>query len=266
MNPSPASGMRYEVAFLMHRGAAKTQQDALAIGDQCHQRDDLGIRQASFDSGLLVALADGLAVSPDARAASLHCVSALGEFVARHPDWSFNGLVNARHVRAVHRSLCEAVQHRRIIPGASTTLVAVHLQGTRLAVVNSGDSRAYLVRAGCSPRPLSHDHTERSRMIEAGEWPEDFIGSSVYSALSDCLVAGPDTDDFAVHGVVLDIVPGDRIVLCTDGVHDVLPDDAWESMLSGNLELRDFVTTVRTGVFAVGAEDNFSLIAVDLAS
>lgn len=194
----PESQIR--VAMTMNRGRNPDQQDAMWVGGQVHQHADLPTRGFECDADALFAIADGVAASPTPARASLLAVKALAREMKLHADdWSFDGLIGTRHVRAAQNALCEALAARRLLCGASTTLVAVHLRGGRLAVVNSGDSRAYLIRANSETLRLSKDHTELQLLIDSGDAKMGVEYASIYDALSDCLVADPEAESFAVH-------------------------------------------------------------------
>ncbi|MFO1517569.1 MAG: PP2C family serine/threonine-protein phosphatase [Lysobacterales bacterium] len=258
--------LRLEAAFCTHKGNCAQQQDAIWIGDAVHQRDNLLPRVVPVGPETLFAIADGVASGPAAAKASKLAVQALAASLKAQPEGSFDGLVAARHVRAVQQRLCEALAAGRLAYGASTTIVAVHVRGDRTAVVNSGDSRAYLLRHGGDIERLSRDHSERQRMIDEGCASADIEYASVYSALSDCLVADPEAGDFAVHRTTATLRAGDCLILCSDGVHDVLKEAEW---LDGLVQLREplrQVTEIRQKVLKKGAPDNFSVIAISATS
>ena len=180
--------LRLEAAFCTHKGKLRATAGC-DLDRRCtvHQRDNLLPRVVPVGPETLFAIADGVASGPAAAKASKLAVQALAASLKAQPEGSFDGLVAARHVRAVQQRLCEALAAGRLAYGASTTIVAVHVRGDRTAVVNSGDSRAYLLRHGGDIERLSRDHSERQRMIDEGCASVDIEYASVYSALSDCL-------------------------------------------------------------------------------
>lgn len=254
------------VAATMHRGNNPGQQDAMWLGGTTFQHDDLSPQRFDCDDGLL-AIADGVANSPRPERASRLAVAALAKSLFNHPERTgYDGLPGIRHVRAAQMALCDALASHRLPPGSSTTLVAAYVQVGRVVVLNSGDSRAYLIRADDGMKQVSRDHTELQKLIDSGEAEAGVEYASMYYALSDCLVADPESRDFSVHREVIEWHAGDRLILCSDGVHDVLDAVEWAAAMMAEPDPMKMVEATRQAVLARGAPDNFSVIALLLES
>lgn len=256
--------MRFRIAYCMHRGAPPRQQDALLVGTEVKQFRNLHPKECECDDEVLIALADGVATSPHAQFTSRFILDELLRVLERHPQWCRDDLATGRHVREVHAGLCAQVSQHPFLHGSSSTLVAAHLKGSRVAVINTGDSRAYLRKADGSIQQLSHDHTEWQRLRDAGEADDATGYASVYGALSDCLIADSLESEFAIHRATAMLAPADLIVLCTDGVHDVLGDNRWLALLVESADPTTLVKATRIAVLQSGAPDNFSVIALKL--
>ena len=259
---SPHGVSRLRIAATMHRGRNRHQQDAMWLAGCACQHADMPPREIPVAAETLLVIADGVATSPTPARASLLVVQALAERLQARPEWSFDGLLGTRHVRATHTVLCDALASRRLAWGASTTLVAAHLRGNHLAIVNSGDSRAYLIRNNSDTTQLSRDHTELQHLIDSGQAQAGIEYASVYHALSDCLIADPEAEDFAVHRETTELKPGDRLILCSDGVHDVLDESAWLAAMAAETDPLGMVEATRRSVLERGAPDNFSMLAL----
>lgn len=251
-----------QVALTMHKGRSRHQQDAILTPGRALQLIDSHIQLFEAEADALFAIADGVAASPTAARASVLAVKALAKAVKEHLEWSFDGLVGARHVRAAQQQLSGALASGWLKHGASTTLVGAHIRGNQLAVVNSGDSRAYLFRHEGDIECLSRDHTQRRCLLDEGFAVDGVEYASIYDALSDCLVADPEAADFAVHRQTTTLRPGDRLLLCSDGVHDVLDGSAWLTDIAQQRSPSDLVGGTRSLVLKNGAPDNFSMIAI----
>lgn len=255
--------MKLRVAATMHKGRNPQQQDAMWLAGEACQHADMLPRETFIGADdRLFAIADGVAISPGASGASKTALKALNDALAAHPDWSFDGLLGNRHVRAAQVALCDALAKRALAWGSSTTLVAAHLLGDQLAVVNSGDSRAYLIKSDGRTRQLSRDHTELQHLIDSGQAQPSTEYASVYQSLSDCLIADPEAGDFAVHRETTQLQPGDRLILCSDGVHDVLDEPKWLATVLATPDPLAMVAITRKAVLKRGAPDNFSMIAL----
>jgi serine/threonine protein phosphatase PrpC len=100
--------------------------------------------------------------------------------------------------------------------GMGTTLVAVLVLDNHAFIVNVGDSRAYLLRNGTLEQ-LTRDHTVYDELIRSGHLPP---GVQPRAGFRDILTRSVGTRERCqADTLVIDIAAGDRILLCTDGVH-----------------------------------------------
>jgi len=143
-------------------------------------------------------------------------------------------------------------------PTAGTTLTAVVLDGGAARVTHVGDARVWLVREG-GLRQLTHDHTVVAALVEAGQLSADEAGSHEHrSLLNRALTPGVVADE-----LVVDLHPGDRLVLTTDGVHAHV-DDLAPLLLTGGGP-QDVADAVAEAVVEVGEPDNHTVVVVDLS-
>jgi protein phosphatase len=106
--------------------------------------------------------------------------------------------------------------------GMGATLVAMAVQGSSAVIANVGDSRAYLLRDGVATQ-ITLDHSFVAEQVRAGLLrPEDAASSPLQSTITRAVGIGPDVeaDLFAAE-----IMPGDRILLASDGLMRYVPDD-----------------------------------------
>ncbi len=112
--------------------------------------------------------------------------------------------------------------------GMGTTLTAVLVEGRRAHVAHVGDSRAYLFRDGAFSQ-LTTDHTLVQRMIEEGRLtPEEASRHPQRSVITRAIGVEPDVD---VDAMSLDLLPGDVVMLCSDGLSGPVDDDTIAEML-----------------------------------
>lgn len=256
--------MPIQIAYCMHRGSTPGQQDALLVNHTVHQSPDLPPCVLRVGDDVLVAIADGVAASPQAHLASKLVLKTLATALVSRPQDCADELLSARHIRWVQQRLSAVLAGKRATYGASSTVVAVHLKNGHVVMLNVGDSRAYLRTQAGSVRQLSRDHTELQRMRDSGEADATTSYASFYNALSDCLVADPDECDFAIHRDQLTLLPGMLFVLCSDGVHEALGEPNWQALIAQNPDPIALVKATRSAVLKAGAADNFSLIALRL--
>lgn len=145
--------------------------------------------------------------------------------------------------------------------GAATTLTAVVLDSDRLVSAHVGDSRLYLVRGGSLTR-LTRDHTVVQSLVEEGRLSAEEARSDERRVVLNRAVApgSPYAPDLAVHA----LVPGDRLVLTTDGVHGRVDPAVLADLLLGGGSPEEVVTAVEDAVDAAGADDNYAVLVVDV--
>jgi len=145
-------------------------------------------------------------------------------------------------------------------PGAATTLTAVRLAGATARLTHVGDGRVHLVRDGEVIR-LTRDHTMVAALLESGELTEDEARAHPHRALLNrALVPGVAADETDVE-----LQPGDRLVLTTDGVHAVLAADLLTALVTAGGEPQQVADALAAAVEDAGAPDNHSVVVADLA-
>jgi serine/threonine protein phosphatase PrpC/CRP-like cAMP-binding protein len=151
--------------------------------------------------------------------------------------------------------------------GMGTTLVAVLIAGGQAFIIYVGDSRIYLLREGALEQ-LTEDHTVYNELIKRKKLPREQIEklapkNAITRAVGVYEHAEPDT-------LVLDIIAGDRLLLCTDGLSGYFEDDP--EMLGTHLSIPDADLATRALIdFAneQGGKDNITTVIVtvgDVAS
>ncbi|MFI1563788.1 MerR family transcriptional regulator [Streptomyces sp. NPDC020490] len=210
-------------------------------------------QDTAYAGARLLAVADGY--GPAGAPASGAAVEALRFLDARElPAGNVLGVLDD----AV-REATEAVRDAADGAGdTGTTLTALLLTGSRLALVHIGDSRAYLLRDGALFR-VTHDHTVVQSMIDEGRLtPEEAAAHPQRALLLKALTTGvPDLK-------LRDAAPGDRYLLCSDGLTAVVPDARIRDLL-GSCPAPD--TAVRALVDAAnsaGGPDNVSCVVADV--
>jgi PPM family protein phosphatase len=165
-----------------------------------------------------------------------------------------------RAIVRANRRIREMAAGDRELNGMGTTLVAVLEDGDSVHLANVGDSRAYLLRQG-ELTQVTVDHTLVQELVDDGRLsPKDAERHPQRSMITRAL--GVD------HEVEIDLftyklLPGDRLVLCSDGLSDVLKPPQIRNAL---LRVRDPQKAAeRLVALAVegGGPDNITVIVID---
>ncbi|MEU9746299.1 MerR family transcriptional regulator [Streptomyces niveus] len=216
-------------------------------------------QDTAYAGSRLLAVADGFgADGARASGAAVDALVALEESV-RGAD-VLNGLADA--VDRVNRANREGSSGDSGDSGDSgTTLTAMLWTGSRLALVHVGDTRAYLLRGGEVSR-ITHDHTLVQSMIDAGSLTAEEATSHPRRAL--LLRALDGSADHARPDLRLhDVVPGDRYLLCSDGLFTVVGPDDIRRVLGTAVDPADAVSELIALALAGGGPDNVACAVAD---
>lgn len=126
------------------------------------------------------------------------------------------------YLTRIDEILAERARADPRLSGMGTTLTAAYVIGDQAYLVHIGDSRAYLFRGG-DLRQLTRDHTVAQELADAGRIPqEELRGHRLRHVLTRALGRGDGEVRVEVHR--LELIDGDRLMLCTDGLNDMVED------------------------------------------
>ncbi len=146
--------------------------------------------------------------------------------------------------------------------GTTTTGVVVVTQGDQLywLIVNIGDSRTYLYR-GAELDQLTTDHSQVQEFVDAGFLtPEQARVDPRRNVITRALGAGmvePAADYFSAP-----VLPGDTILVCSDGLTGELPDSEIADILAEATSPQAATEALVEAALALGAHDNVTVIVV----
>jgi protein phosphatase len=143
--------------------------------------------------------------------------------------------------------------------GMGTTASAAGVVGDRLVVATVGDSRVYVLRAGTLVQ-VTRDQSLQSALIMAGHARDD--AERAGSAILQALGVG---DDVEPSLSIIELRRGDRVLLCSDGLHGLVGDPALALLLSAPRTVAESVSMLVTAARAAGGSDNITAVVVDLA-
>jgi serine/threonine protein phosphatase PrpC len=168
----------------------------------------------------------------------------------------------ARSVRNADRELRRLAKREGLANAGSTvTVAAVH--DASLFLVHVGDSRGYRMNGGRLEQ-LTHDDSWVAEQVRAGVLtPDEAAAHPKRHMLTRCLGIGqPPTIEVVTHG----LAAGDRFLLCTDGLHGVVPTDVVERVLVDEREPQQAAARLVRLANDVGGPDNITVIVFDVRS
>ena len=231
---------------------------------ECTARSDVGRRanneDAVFASPRLAAVADGVGGAAAGEVASQTLINALIHVDKCRLQGPLEDAL-AAGIAWGNETIGFIAGCRPAMAGMSTTVTAVALGDDRYVVANLGDSRTYLLRDG-ELTQLTHDDSWVQLMIDSGELTPEAARdhpqrSLVLAALDGAADRGPVLTTFEAR-------PGDRLLLCSDGLSDVVDDDAIAATLRGASRAQCAARLIDLAL-AAGGRDNVSAVVADVA-
>lgn len=224
------------------------------------------VRTANEDSVLVAdgvfAVADGMGGHRGGEVASSAALEALEDAVGTgggSPQALLDG------VEAANRAVFERSAADAELAGMGTTLVAIAAVrtegGDRVAIVNVGDSRVYLL-SGEEFVQLSEDHSLVETMVRTGQLSAE--EASVHprrNVLTRALGIEPSVD---VDGWLVQPHHGDRFLLCSDGLFNELSEDEMTAVLRRLSDPKEAAWELVRLANESGGRDNISVVVVDV--
>jgi PPM family protein phosphatase len=224
---------------------------------------DPGLRREANEDSVyfserLFAVADGMGGHAYGEVASSIAVAVLADLDVEADD-PLGELSGAAREIAIR--LTDLAEENFDMRGMGTTLTALLWDGERFAVGHIGDSRCYVVRAA-ELTQLTRDHTMVQALVDDGRMAaEQAAEHPGRSMLMRALQAGSahDPDLF-----FQDVAPGDRYLICSDGLSDVVTAPEIAELLTADPDGDQTVRALIAAANARGGPDNITCVVVDV--
>jgi protein phosphatase len=219
------------------------------------------------DDAYTMIVADGMGGMAAGEVASRMAIATGVKLFDKSPKWGFKINKKEAHelfhringyLREIDLVLTKRSEADRRLFGMGTTLTAAYSIGVDLFIIHVGDSRAYLYRNG-KLLQLTKDHTVAQAMADAGYIdPEEVRHHNKRNVLTNFLGGH--------HGKVkadvrwLRLKDGDRLLLCSDGLTDMLDDPEIAQILSAKDQPRDAAQQLMQAALEHGGRDNVTVI------
>ena len=165
-------------------------------------------------------------------------------------------------VRAANWAIRDRAVAQAGLDGMGSTICAAGLLADgHIALVNVGDSRAFLWHEGALTQ-LTQDHSVTAELMNRGELREEEAPQHpLYGILTRALGVGPDVE---IDCRTLAVEEGDRIVLCTDGLFNESSAEEIASAMTGGGDMAAIVDTLIDQAIIHGGRDNVSVVVAEL--
>lgn len=254
------------------------QQDAFFFLDNWYQ-ETLGITEVrAVEASFCFAVSDGVASSNYSQYCSKAVVKAIKALW--DGNQSITQTITSNHIHA----LISQTKHSHKRYGAAATLAMIvgtfNSDGTiSVRITHVGDSRVYRLPKGETQwQCLTRDHNllnelidqqahEQGRQATFADYNRGGMAGSLYS-ITECFALTADNDfpsseapDSTVQTIT--IQSGDCLLVCTDGIHDLVPSSEWQ-LINAETDLQDWLKALKTQVYQSdgNAYDNGTAIVV----
>jgi serine/threonine protein phosphatase PrpC len=270
----PLARVQVDLASLSDRGKKRLNNEdhflALDFGRfmTCLQSNlPSGAVPTKFEQrGYGFAVADGMGGEAGGEVASGLAITTLVELALETPDWIMaqdEPLIDEVERRTAQRleqtsEVLEAESRRNPeLRGMGTTMTLAISLGDQLLVAHIGDSRAYLFRDGRLLR-LTRDHTFAQALADSGVIPlADVARHRLRNMLTRCL-GGPDSAEAEFRRVTLQ--NGDRLLLCSDGLTELVDDEGIGNVLSQHSSSIEACRALVDWALDAGGTDNVTVV------
>jgi len=226
----------------------------------------------SFDrirgsSARLFIVADGVGGRPGGELASGSAVESLVQYIAQMAGCFHNADVDKENEFLMQLEHAVEGAHEQILAelgagghGPSTTLTMAILVGVRAYIVHVGDSRASYLHGG-RLRQLTADQTTGQYMVDVGAWTED---QAARAGVGANLISAVGGSEMLPKIGLVDLAPGDTLLLCTDGLTKHVADEQITAMLLHSDGAEAAAKALVQTALDAGGTDNVTVVVAKL--
>ncbi|MBT1166911.1 PP2C family protein-serine/threonine phosphatase [Bifidobacterium simiarum] len=220
-------------------------------------------QDSSFAGRHLAAICDGMGGHAGGDTASTIAIRSLAHI--EHDDTVDDietvATMMESSVLAAHDAIVGKAKHERSLSGMGTTVTAVSLVQNHWILAHIGDSRAYLLRGGRLIR-VTKDHSYVQHLIDTGRITETEAKNHPQRNVVMRVLGDFDIDprpDISIRVAM----PGDRWLLCSDGLCGVLEDSTLQEVLSTITDPEDCAQKLVAMALKAGSTDNVTAVIAD---
>lgn len=255
--------LEIEIAAASDVGTVREHnEDSFAVGDLDSGElvDTAQPWRASVTRGALLVVCDGMGGVEGGEVASDLAAKVIWREMKATPatrDPEVFARLLRRATRVANHEVHAMSRREPGLKGMGTTVSAAGIAGDRLIIATVGDSRVYVLRGGVLVQ-VTRDQSLSSALLAAGIDPRQ--AEQAGSAILQALGVGADVDPSLS---MIELRRGDRVLLCSDGLHGLVGDPALALLMSAPHTVREACQLLVTAARAAGGSDNITAIVCD---
>ena len=270
-----SSSVNVEIAALSHRGLVRPNNEDSFLVNRLERRmrtlvsnlppDQISEDYAEVAYGFIVA--DGMGGAAAGEVASRTAIATLINLVIETPDWIMRfdegrskRVLNRtdERIRKLTEALTKAAKMNPELSGMGTTLTLAVTLGPDLLLAHVGDSRAYLLTKGQLLR-LTRDQTLAQLLADLGVIsPDELATHHKRHVLTSAITASGSELEVELRHLTLS--SGDQLLLCTDGLNEMVEDDEIRAILAEDRSAEEACEALINSALAGGGKDNITVI------
>jgi protein phosphatase len=270
-----------DVGAMSHAGKVRSNnEDHFSVVRRRRSREvlltNLGegvVPRSQHDDVYTLAVADGIGGAAFGEFASMLALRTGWDLTSGAFKWHF--LVNESEAeelkeflkvygQLIHRRLLNEAVHDPRLAGMGTTITCALTIGLEAFIAHAGDSRAYIFRDG-NLQQLTRDHTLAQQLVDAGAIPSVSAASRrMQNMLVNCLGGNRSEVEVDVHQVQL--ASGDRLLLCTDGLTDMVAEQEIAATLLRHTGSQTAAHALVELALDHGGRDNVTVVVACIAT
>jgi serine/threonine protein phosphatase PrpC len=277
---APEAPLKVEVGALTHPGLVRANNEdhfIVARLARCFSVVATNLPEGKIpgrheESAYALAVADGMGGAAAGEVASTLALTLGTEMTIDDGKWPLRLdeqelAALTRRVGTYFSTIDQIVSERaKTLPGLAgmgTTLTVVYSVGRDLVTFHVGDSRAYLFRQG-RLRQLTRDQTVAQALVDAGQLrTEEAAVHRLRHVLTHAIGSGENAARAVTHHERVE--PGDRLLMCSDGLTDMVGDEAIADVLGRALPAQQACEVLVAAALEAGGRDNVTAIVADYA-
>lgn len=162
-------------------------------------------------------------------------------------------------IEKVNKMLYQESRDRAELNGMGTTLVAAVIEDSTMYVANVGDSRLYQIRNKL--KQITKDHSYVEELVSLGQMER---GSRDYREKKNIITRAVGTEEkLDIDFFEVSLEPGDYILMCSDGLSNMLEDAEMEEIICSELELGEKAEKLITVANDNGGKDNIGVVLIN---
>jgi serine/threonine protein phosphatase PrpC len=258
-SPSAPAGLLYRVGCISDVGRVRTNNE-----DSILAMEMVTTFESNTTSIILSAVADGVGGSQKGEIASRITIETMAAKVFQPVIGSESPDLTKALRDSIEASNDAVVKYGMEHPeseGLATTIVASVIDGSTAHIGNAGDSRAYLVNRG-GIKQLTKDHSQVQDFVDEGkisiEEARQYPGRNVITRAIGA------SADIRVDMYSISLAPGDRVLLCTDGLWEPVQNDEIHKIVMQSPDPQTASEKLVALANERGGKDNISIVIVEL--